>query len=78
MRTIAHGSLQRLDRSDRFVCSRHSFEAHGMGQEHGDEKQSSVMETLVNITRAGGNIAITGTRVEHDRDDRVEQCLWMG
>ena len=49
-----------------------------MGQEHGDEKQSSVMETLVNITRAGGNIAITGTRVEHDRDDRVEQCLWMG
>jgi hypothetical protein len=37
------------------------MESHGMGGAHRDDKANAVIETLIQVVRVGGNLAITGT-----------------
>jgi glutathione-independent formaldehyde dehydrogenase len=43
------------------------FEAHGYGEESQQEHPAQVLNTLVEVTRAGGALGIPGVYVRHDR-----------
>jgi glutathione-independent formaldehyde dehydrogenase len=50
------------------------FEAHGHGQEAGQEKPATVLNSLMEVTRAGGAIGIPGLYVTDDPGARDENA----